>query len=228
MSCTFLLGLPVDPRRLDGTIADTEAADARAWREEFARAGTPVSLAQYAEWWLEWSWHREIPMIDRLAGLAPGINREEVEGRRRDRYLGLCGTLPARDGVASWMARAAELGIRQAVATNDASGRAAEHMTRLGLDRYVDAVVTATEGGRRKPFPDLYIRATEVLGAAPACTAAVEDSPHGIAAARSAGLHVIAVANGVTAHMDLSRADVLADPAAAPVDQVLARIRDRA
>jgi beta-phosphoglucomutase-like phosphatase (HAD superfamily) len=210
----------------DGTVADTEAADARAWREEFTRAGAPASLDEYARWWLEWSWRREVPMIDRLAARAPGIDRGEVQARRLGRYLELCRGLPARPGVAGWMARAGELGLRQAVATNDADGRAAAHLARLGLDRHVDAVVTAADGGRRKPFPDLYIRALGVLGALPAAAVAVEDSPHGIAAAKAAGLRVVAVPGEVTAGLDLGAADlVVPDPPAMRLDDVLGTVR---
>lgn len=35
----------------DGTIVDTEWADAIAWCEEFARAGVPTSDREYAAWW---------------------------------------------------------------------------------------------------------------------------------------------------------------------------------
>ena len=44
-----------------------------------------------------------------------------------------------------------------------------------------------------KPAPDLYLRACELLGAAPARSLALEDSPPGVAAARAAGLYVVGV-----------------------------------
>jgi beta-phosphoglucomutase-like phosphatase (HAD superfamily) len=40
---------------------------------------------------------------------------------------------------------------------------------------------------------------------------AIEDSPHGVTAARAAGLRVIAVPNSVTARLDLSHADVVVE-----------------
>ena len=47
----------------------------------------------------------------------------------------------------------------------------------------------------------------EVLGVAPDEALALEDSPNGIAAAKEAGLWVVAVPNALTAEGDLSRAD---------------------
>lgn len=55
--------------------------------------------------------------------------------------------------------------------------------------------------------PDLYLRAVDLLGVAPQEAVALEDSSNGIAAAKDAGLWVVAVPNALTANGDLSRAD---------------------
>jgi beta-phosphoglucomutase-like phosphatase (HAD superfamily) len=47
----------------------------------------------------------------------------------------------------------------------------------------------------------------ELLGVAPNEALALEDSPNGIAAAKDAGLWVVAVPNELTAAGDLTRAD---------------------
>lgn len=55
----------------------------------------------------------------------------------------------------------------------------------------VDAVVSASDVKAPKPAPDVYLRATALLGVAPGATLVVEDSPTGAAAARAAGCHVL-------------------------------------
>jgi beta-phosphoglucomutase-like phosphatase (HAD superfamily) len=49
----------------------------------------------------------------------------------------------------------------------------------------------------------------ECLGVTAAEAFAIEDSPHGITAAKQAGLRCVAIPNTITAGLDLSRADVV-------------------
>ncbi|WP_414936596.1 HAD family hydrolase [Amycolatopsis sp. cmx-11-51] len=51
------------------------------------------------------------------------------------------------------------------------------------------------ERGTRKPAPDVYLRAAELLGAEPKNCAAVEDTTNGLRAALAAGMTVYAVPN---------------------------------
>ncbi|WP_182881589.1 HAD family hydrolase [Microbispora sp. H10949] len=53
--------------------------------------------------------------------------------------------------------------------------------------------VAAGDGARNKPAPDPYLAAAARLGADPAACVVIEDSPAGVASARSAGCAVIAV-----------------------------------
>lgn len=54
-------------------------------------------------------------------------------------------------------------------------------------------LVTAEDVARGKPAPDCYLLAAERLGARPEHCLVLEDSAHGVAAGRSAGMDVIAV-----------------------------------
>ncbi|HOQ90473.1 MAG TPA: HAD-IA family hydrolase, partial [Candidatus Hydrogenedentes bacterium] len=82
-----------------------------------------------------------------------------------------------------------------------------------------------------KPDPAVYQLCLDRLGVAPEEAVAVEDSPRGIAAARSANVYCIAVPNPVTGSMDLGGAQwklsSLADYAPeAFLDEVAARHAD--
>ena len=70
-----------------------------------------------------------------------------------------------------------------------------------------DVFVTAEAVRAGKPAPDGYLAAAHRLGLESADCVAVEDSPPGIAAARAAGMRVIAL---VTTHQDrdLAQADI--------------------
>ena len=62
-----------------------------------------------------------------------------------------------------------------------------------GLAAVFDVVVTSEDVAEPKPAPDVYLRTAELLGSPAAETVALEDSPPGAAAARAAGMYVIAV-----------------------------------
>ena len=54
-------------------------------------------------------------------------------------------------------------------------------------------VVTGDQVAEPKPSPDVYLRACELVGASPARSIGLEDSPTGIAAVRAAGMFAIGI-----------------------------------
>jgi HAD superfamily hydrolase (TIGR01509 family) len=72
----------------------------------------------------------------------------------------------------------------------------------LGLtglhERFAGRIFSATEVERGKPAPDLFLHAAERMGVLPAQCVVVEDSVHGVTAARAAGMRVLAYGGGVT------------------------------
>ena len=65
----------------------------------------------------------------------------------------------------------------------------------LGIREAFRAVVSSDEVARGKPAPDVYLEAAHRLGVDPRTAVAFEDSANGAAAARAAGMKVIAVPN---------------------------------
>ena len=66
-----------------------------------------------------------------------------------------------------------------------------------GLTAHFRVTVSSEEVPRGKPAPDVYLRALELLGVAPAGAVAVEDSTAGIRAAAAAGMRVVAIPNRI-------------------------------
>lgn len=83
-------------------------------------------------------------------------------------------------------------------------------LARLGIADRFDAIVCGDMVERRKPSPDPYLRAAELLGVDAEKCVAVEDSPTGIASAKAAGCHVIAY-TGCDIVQDVSAADEVVD-----------------
>jgi beta-phosphoglucomutase len=68
---------------------------------------------------------------------------------------------------------------------------------------YFDVIIGNDEVKNSKPHPEMYLRAFEKLGIKPEEAIIIEDSPHGIAAARASGGQVREVRNTQDVHLQL-------------------------
>jgi HAD superfamily hydrolase (TIGR01509 family) len=75
------------------------------------------------------------------------------------------------------------------------------------LARFQGRIFSAQDVPRGKPYPDLFLHAAARMNAEPARCLVVEDSPHGVAAAKAAGMTVIGYA-GLTPAERLADADI--------------------
>ena len=67
------------------------------------------------------------------------------------------------------------------------------HLESAQMTQYFDQIITGEQVQHGKPDPEIYAKACAAIGACPATTYAVEDSPNGIRSAAAAGLRVIMV-----------------------------------
>jgi HAD superfamily hydrolase (TIGR01509 family) len=84
------------------------------------------------------------------------------------------------------------LGWPTALVTNTERALTEAALDSIGREHFAVSVC-ADEVSSGKPDPDLYLRAAELLGVAPARCLAIEDSPSGVAAAERAGAAVLVV-----------------------------------
>jgi HAD superfamily hydrolase (TIGR01509 family) len=57
-----------------------------------------------------------------------------------------------------------------------------------------DAIITGEDVTARKPAPDIFLKAAARIGVAPGACVVIEDAINGVAAAKAAGMHCVAVA----------------------------------
>ena len=81
--------------------------------------------------------------------------------------------------------------IPMAVASNAEPANVNFVLDRAGLRTYFDAVVDGHQVANPKPYPDIYLRAAELLAVKVPNCLVFEDSPSGVAAAAAAGMGVI-------------------------------------
>jgi HAD superfamily hydrolase (TIGR01509 family) len=88
----------------------------------------------------------------------------------------------------------------KAIASNAEPANVDFLLDRAGLRPYFDVIVDGHQVERPKPYPDIYLRAAELLGATRAECVIFEDSYSGVEAGIAAGMPVIGLA---TTHADL-------------------------
>jgi HAD superfamily hydrolase (TIGR01509 family) len=190
---------------LDGVIVSTEEVWDRV-REDLARerggrwepdAHTTMMGMSTPEWTAYMHHDLGVPM-------SPQEIASEVERRLVARYEDDLPLLPgASDAV-----RALAVDLPLGLASSSTPGLIAAVLRIAGLTDCFRAAVSSQEVPRGKPAPDVYLRALELLGVAPADAVAVEDSGAGIRSAAAAGMRVLAIPNPVypPADADLSLA----------------------
>ncbi len=99
----------------------------------------------------------------------------------------------------------------------------------IGVRDRIDACVSAEDVTQGKPHPEAFVRAAERLTVSPADCAVVEDSVHGIEAARRAGMLAVAVLTSTPRQqLEAAGADVVvSDVAALGADDLVRAIARR-
>lgn len=189
----------------DGLILDTETPELMAWQETFAEHGCELTL----EVWVD-SIGRPPGSFDpcrHLAELARReIDLEFVREQTRVRARKAVWSQPLLPGVEELVMEARSAGMRVGIASSSSLGWVRGHLERFGIDDAFDAMVCREDTTRHKPDPAPYRAILEKLDVSSHEAIALEDSPHGLAAARAAGMICVAVPNQVTRQVPLSSA----------------------
>ncbi|MDW3176205.1 MAG: HAD-IA family hydrolase [Acidimicrobiia bacterium] len=209
----------------DGTILDTEWPAYEAAKREYERLDAELNFrdwqdtigsANHEPWWEH---------LRRQVGDL-GEPDEVVIARFRDYKNTLTDSYDLMPGVQKAFTRLAQLQVSSAVASSSPIDWVERHTTRHGLWDHFTAVATRTDVGaeRTKPHPDLFLLAAARAGREPEDCVVIEDSVHGVTAARSAGMSVVAVPNRITTGQDFSHADLVLDSLEqVSVEEVLAQ-----
>jgi sugar-phosphatase len=190
---------------MDGLLIDTEPVWRAAQSAVFAGFGIALSEADLLDSTgqpieeLIPIWRRRAPGNDPGAQLTDagltdaGLTDAEVAGRIIDRVIAhVKAEGEPMPGVTAAIALFERCGLRLAIASSSPLRLIDAVCDRLGLDR-IEVRCSAMDEVRGKPAPDVYLTAARRLGVAAAGCLALEDSPNGIASARSAGMRCVAV-----------------------------------
>jgi HAD superfamily hydrolase (TIGR01509 family) len=198
----------------DGLILDTETTDFQSWQDVYREHGCALPLEVWADCVGRPAGHFDpFERLERLVG-SP-VDREGIRGRRGARLRELNALQPILPGVHDYLRTARGLGLQVGLASSSDRGWVHGHLARLGLLDYFDTTKCVEDTGAHKPDPAPYLAVLDALVVGPAESIAFEDSPHGVAAAKAAGMWCVAVPNPVTRRLGLDHADLVLDSLAA-------------
>jgi len=190
---------------MDGVIVDSEPIESMAWEKVLARYGkTPF----YHPWGLI-----HAPGEPTINGIIEKYNfpKEEVELIRvlkRNFFEEIVseGIKPLL-GMSQLIKKLKKAKIKIGVASGRNEKQVLVVIRELHFNEFFDQIVGFNEEVKRKPAPDVYLKAANLLKVKTLYCMAIEDTENGVKAAKAAGMKVIAVPNKWTAHQNFSKAD---------------------
>ena len=178
----------------DGVLVDSERISVRIDVRVLAELGWPLTEAEVIERFVGRSEAYMLGEIEaRLGRTLPADWEEPFRSLYREAFEA---ELEPVDGV---VAALDAIAAPVCVASSSSHERLRFTLGLTGLLERLDGrIFSAEDVENGKPAPDLFLHAAASLGADPARCAVVEDSRHGVEAARAAGMHAFAYAGGVT------------------------------
>jgi HAD superfamily hydrolase (TIGR01509 family) len=176
----------------DGVLVDSERLAVRVEAAMLAELGWPL---------------REAEVIERFMGRSQAFMAEAILAQLGDRLpdgwqdrldrryrAAFDAELTRVDGVDEALDRIA---VPTCVASSGSHEMLRHTLELTGLyRRFKGRIFSASEVAEGKPAPDLFLHAAARLGAEPAACAVVEDSRHGVQAARAAGMRAFGYTGG--------------------------------
>jgi len=200
----------------DGTLVDSEPRHFQAWNAALAPYGVVLSEALYREHYSGIATQANANDLVQRFGLrvdASALAREKSAILRAGLAQQAFALMPgAREAVLA--CRGA--GLQLAVVTGASAAEVDNSLQAHALQQHFALIVANEDVARGKPHPDGYRLALQGLGLAASHCLAIEDTAHGVQAARAAGIDCLAIPNSYSQSHDFSAATtVLRDLVAA-------------
>lgn len=176
---------------MDGLMFDTERIHMMAWKKAAEDEGVILSDELFyamrgrgADDCRE-MFNREIP----------GEHYDKAREKRKiytEQWIAEHG-VPVKKGLFNLLSYLKEEGIPCSLATSTNRETALSMLESADVKKYFSAFAFGTEVKHTKPYPDIFLKAAELIGQDPKTCVVLEDSVSGLMAARSAGCTPIIV-----------------------------------
>jgi len=204
---------------IDGTLIDSNEGHARAWADVLRNHG-----------WADITWQQILPLVgmggDKLLPEITGVAIESPRGKalakeRTDRFLVYYApSIRAFPRVVEFFETLRDRGLMRVIATSAGAEELDELLGLAGVADLVSRETTSDDAESSKPDPDIIHAALAKSGVHPREAVMVGDTPYDIAAAKRAGVQVIAVRSGGWDDPALVAADAIYADVAELLDRI--------
>jgi HAD superfamily hydrolase (TIGR01509 family) len=193
---------------LDGILVDTEPIFEEAARRQLGRRGLVWEPA-LAQAMMGTPARQAFEFFRRHYDLSESI--ADLMAESSALFYAVLGEEPATlmPGVHAFLDRLERNKVPRAIATSSSAPYVEKVLGPHRLTGRFDFILTCEDVRLGKPHPEVYEMAAARLGHAPADLVVIEDSIHGVAAAKAAGARCIAVPHDRVRAEDLGRADAI-------------------
>lgn len=205
----------------DGVIIDTERDGHRvSFNETFKEFGFDVNwdVTYYHELLQVGGGKERMKYHLHTRGFGKAVNPEEedelikaMHKRKTTLFIDLIESrkLPLRPGILRFMREGMDAGLILGICTT--SNERAAHAIAYQILKEIrfEFVLAGDMVSKKKPDPEIYLKALAITGLKPEECLVIEDSHSGLTAAKAAGMYVVATINHYTEKEDLSAADLI-------------------
>ena len=177
---------------MDGVLVDSETFICKAAIMMFRELGLKVQPEDFQPF-VGMGENRYLGGVAEHYGI--DVDIEKVKARTYEIYKKIVsGKLSPLPGAHEFISKCRKKGLRLALATSADTIKMEVNLKEIGLSRNsFHSVITGLDVNKKKPFPDIYLRAAKNLGLKPADCLVVEDAVSGIESGKAAGCRCLAV-----------------------------------
>lgn len=177
---------------MDGTLVDNNPFHIKAWQAFYQKRGRELLLDEYKK-----------NINGRVANdIFPYIFQREIEpdeiellsNEKESLYRELYKPhIKPIEGLVPFLEELQHAGLPMAIATSGLPVNIDFLFEHLIIKHYFQSIIDATQITKGKPDPEIFLKAAQRIDADPQSCVAFEDSVSGIAAAKAAGMKVVAL-----------------------------------
>lgn len=192
----------------DGLILDTETPGYNSWKDIFKNLGYNLKFQDWAPKIGNPLHDTENKILFKLKKTPTEI--EQIKVKRNTLYKNLLEKQALRPGILKLLKNAKNLKLKIGIASSSDKNWITKHLIKYNiLDQFL-IIISKDDVSQIKPAPEIYLKALKALKIDnPKEALAIEDSPIGILAAKSAGITCLAYPNNLTKNLDLKAADMI-------------------
>ena len=176
---------------MDGTMFDTERMWATFWKPALAALGLPYKEG-LAEAERGTAGETSLRIVREFYG--PDCDAQAImDSLHREADRAFAKPVPKKPGLDELLAWLDERGIPMAVASSSRRVGILRNLDNWQMTHYFKAIVSGQDVTCSKPDPEIFYRAAEALGVAPADCLVLEDSANGVRAGAAGGFVTVMI-----------------------------------